>query len=357
MRRHIWLLAALAALVLGAMLFHQPDKALPTRKAERDFPSYYREKDHERRQKRRTFIPRSVEQSNLSESEKSQSARDPLLAALPPDADVAMVFEAGTFFSLPLGQVLLECLGDEGPTLEKEGFSMQSIERIAMASIGDERVMMMSGDFSKLPGSTQWKDLKSEPVGEKGRRFFEKSYGDAGAPQTKGALWGDELLVMNESGAAFDKLVARLESPNELASSPLEELAYGEMYGKLSPAAAQKLLSRDLSDDLSIGDTRFEIHVDASETVNLVVDAFGPDERSTDLGRAIATAVAAKRVAALATGDDETAELLDEFVVNLHPNGFQAQLVFPQKMIDEMLSHCKNRRAKPDPQPKPPATP
>ena len=103
MRGIYWLVAAGTLIGGGGWLMTQGDAgAAAHERDELAFPTHQRANDLERETVRRTLAP-----LDTAAAAKDAVTHDPLLVALPPDADTALVFEAGTILRAPVGQAML----------------------------------------------------------------------------------------------------------------------------------------------------------------------------------------------------------------------------------------------------------
>lgn len=298
--------------------------------------------EYRRMVERRTLPPVTDAAVEPAYAEK----RDPLLAALPANARGVVVLEAAAFLSLPVGRMLLRCIGPrEEEDLRNAGLDLEHLDRVAFAETANgETMVMVSGDFQ---GAKKLAPLgpNERAYGDNARLFApdeRDDSDDAGVPSREqhGALWNDQLWVMGQNAPDVRAVIDRVEgrSSAEPALDPND--AYGEIYGRLDARMLRTMLPKEVASKLADDTLRVDFHADANEDVVLDFDVTGTPETTRDLGQSLATLLALQRARAVQQGDTRSAELLDLYAVRLDQRGFSLDAAFPQWVVREALGKC-----------------
>lgn len=340
-RAFAWLTAAVVLLGLGAWLMSsgaRGARAKPRHSAE-DFPRYKSPEEYQRDEKRQTL--------RLPEEKPGTQELfgDPLLYAMDPNAEMAIVFEASTIRDAPVGRMMLECMlrGRELSQVEKirDKYGMdvlKDVERFATAN----DVMFVTGDFSHLDLGRALADQRPEKREFAGVTIYETDSGEAFALR-------DDMLLVSHDAHQLEMALDRLAHPDIKKPRVLDESqTYGEIYGVFRGSKVEKLLPGDLSTKAAGVADRVELHVDATDEndVLIVADATGPDAvRVDELGRSLGSALALGRIAARREGNDDLLELLDLARVSPRGNEFQVEVVLPLELMRKHL--CRENQAVP----------
>jgi hypothetical protein len=338
-----WLLAAVLLFALAALLARScggVDEVV--QRAPPELPRQLRPAEARRMERRQTLLPSSPQQPGRP--------RDPLVSALSaPDAGTALVFEANALRNSPVGQLLLDCLElsqsgpDAGPSpldaLRSLGIDpLQDVDRVAM---GDDGVVV-SGDFSRARWDALFAETPATPYGSQGQ-LYRMSAADGGSGPVV-AAWGNQLLVVSSDEAAARASLDRVEGRGQTGRVLTDEQAYGDVYGVLGGEHLSALFEPA---DGSLGAQvrnvakRVELHLDATRDVGLVAQVQGDDASGLELlGKALGGTLAAARARALATGDTESAELLE--FARVVPGGktFSLELAVPFEVLQARLAFC-----------------
>ncbi len=337
-----WL--ALAAVLLGVVAAlvpegrpgeHPPDGF--ARREIRHEPAFA---ERQRMISRRTLppAPRSSEAA-----QNDLQMRDPLLTALPERGHALVVFEASVFGDLPIGRMLVRCMGAGGRELESD-LDRGGFERVAFAQLDDGRgLMAVEGDFREgLPDGRR----AGTPYGDRAQVFAPPvSSADAGpGPRARrhefSALWNGELWLSGDNADDLRQAIDRLEGRGFARQAIDGNQAYGESYGYLDAEMIKRLLPRKLAQGIMDESMRIEFHVSGRDDIDLAIDASGKVESTQDLGKAVAGALAMMRMKAVEDGDTRLARLLDLYAVRNVDTGFQLEAALTADFLVENFASC-----------------
>lgn len=344
------MLLGLLLLLFGTWLMPSVDPNAKRDDSEQrlSFPRYPSLDDYKTMKKRRTLpgIPRPVVDAGADSDEPRPPKRDPLLVALPPQGDI-LVFEVSAFMKRPVGRMLAACLtGENGPTIERDGFDLSSLERVAFGGLldGSGEIAVVTGDIASGGMPTRLRDVVPRTYGDHASIYEREgdAPGDDGDPRFF-ATWNNELAIIGDREADITAAVDRLEGRDNTRSTFMPDDAYGELYGRMSANTAMKMLPYSLRQKIPDTDLQVSLHADANQDVLVVADAYGIDENSIDIGKTLAAALGATRFQAAASGDQRLSELLDAFAVDPADDGFQLRAAFTQEMVEEALGECARR--------------
>jgi hypothetical protein len=338
-----WLLAAATLFALAAWVARScGGTEQVAQRAPPELPRQLRPAEARRMERRQTLLPASPQQPGRP--------RDPLLAALSaPDAGTALVFEANALRHSPVGQLLLDCLelsqsgADGGPSpldaLRALGIDpLQDVDRVAM---GDDDVVV-SGDFSRARWDALFAGTTPAPYGSQGQ-LYRLSAADGGTGPVM-AAWGNQLLVVSSDEAAARASLDRVEGRGLTGGGLTDAQAYGDVYGTLGGeqlAALFEPANDSLSAQVRNAAKRVELHLDATRDVGLVAQVTGDDASRLELlGKALGGTLAAARARALASGDTESAELLEFARVVPGGESFSLELAVPFEVLQARLAFC-----------------
>lgn len=360
-RRKVWLGVAGLLFVLAAVLMFtgQGDELSKDEGPKVEFPRRMKGEDHERAEKRRTWVMPVVADAGTVAQEHPRP-RDPLLAALPRGAGrTAVVIEANALRHSPIGELLLDCmLRDGGKELaefrEKSGVDpLQDLDRLVITDEG----MMLSGNFGNAKFQELMGDAVSMDYGE-GARVYEPgertvTLADGGTETRRRnaavGVWNNQLLMFGKQPDDIKAAIDRVEGrgPDEPPVIP-ENSTYGEMYGVMAVDQLARMLPPDqqeLAQRLRDVAQNVELHVDASNDVALVAEVRGPDaDKVTDLGKSLGAALSLARMKAQAEGQKDVAQLLDFARVQPDGSTFKLEMAVPLDAIKERLAFCKQER-------------
>lgn len=343
-----WLVIALVLFALIYAIAPRTDPPPKTR-PELDFPNAMRSIDYARMEQYRTLPVlghgADTEVDGAVVDLEDVPKVDPMVLALPPTPDTAIVFDAKTILASPAGKLLMECVsGGETPSLEREGFTYDSIERVGLAmSEADDGGMrgltVMTGPIADHAHALTRGHLPS-PYGEHGQLFENEAAGMVLA------TWKGEMTMFGDSRAELEQAIDRLEGRRRIERPAIaEEQSYGDVYGRISPKMVQEMLHDaipDLSIDAQLG-LQLDFHVDANKDVLIVLDANGGGDNTMDLGRTLGAAIGARRVQASIEDDQQLAELLDYFKVDTSYGWFSLNAALPLAFVEDALADCTKR--------------
>lgn len=320
-----------------------------------DFPRYPRSEDMDRQRARRVALPVGAANALAKhdsgvaheEADEKQRVRDPLLAALPPSARTAVVLEASAIRESPVGRLLIQCMahhGDMSRVRAETGVDpFRDIDRVAIAREGEHVSLVMDGNFTALPASKVFdeKGLERHALGNDGAMYVPRSDGGSRDPDGTVGLWGDRMLLVGDP-ARLREAVDRLEGRSNRAASALpDDEAYGEIYGRLDPDDAAKLLPAELAPAIREATKNILLHVDARDDVLVVGDVDGPDkQRISDLAKTLGGALSAARLGLRAEGKNDLVELLDMARVQPAEGSFRVETALPLEWVRRQLAHC-----------------
>lgn len=347
-RRRLWLVAALALFGLTGFLLWRSDEPKEAPAPQVEIPRSLRPAEVERMERRAVLPAAPVPVSALAARPPSRP-RDPMLAALPGGkGGTAIVIEANALRYSPVGQLLLDCLtsrGKDNPVQELKaqyGIDvLQDLDRVAITPHG----VLLSGNFQ----TAKWDELFQHAAGS--------AYGDAAElyhlrPDEDGApsqglvsgVWKNQLVYLGSSEedarAAVDRVEGRAPSDTLLS----ENQTYGEVYGVIGADQFLQMFPPDESDlarRFAAAAQQIELHVDATHDVGMQASIRGTDPQQVqDLGRSLAGLLSAARLQAAATGDDETAQLLDFAKVEPSGDAFSLEMALPLDFLKRQLAWC-----------------
>jgi hypothetical protein len=353
-RRWLWLLAAGALLLLGALVMHSGDASTRREAPSVRLPKRMSHDEVVRTETRRTLLLSTLDAGVVAAPSRP---RDPVLALVPAQLKRgAVVAEFNALVNSDLGALMMGCVfGDENGMLAQladAGFNASTqVDRVAF--IDDN--MVVTGDFKQSP----WKRLlPAEPVswryGDKGNIY---QFGDGSRQQTF-AVWNGQMMLSGGSEASQRQMIDRLEGRAPSVESAIDEsMAYGEVYGLVSADALAQMLGRAdprLSETLRRSANTVSLHLSASHDVGLVADIDGKDAaQSEDLRKALGSALSLARMQAQANGESQNAELLDLARVGAANAGagFRLEAGLPYEFMQKNLTDCiarqKERRLHP----------
>jgi hypothetical protein len=347
-RRSAWLLLALALFGLVAWMTPRLDGNPYAREAKpARFPRYPSRAEYRRMNQRRTLVQPAQPGAATAEPIK----RDPLLVAMPPDARTLLVLEAKAFLQKPIGRMLVACAKADAdiPTLEKDGFDLDKLDRTAVVDPGEAGEMfMLSGAFAGIDVHKMKRVGDPQPYGRSAQIYAPAAASESSdAPGARArandsyvATWNDEIVLIGKQGEAIRAAIDRLEG-RAPARAPFDQNeAYGELYGRVTGRFAPRFLPNVVADKLQEAGLDFMFHLDASKDALLVVDASGTPQEARDVGRTLAAALAARRVQAISSGETNLARLLDLYSVRSEHDGFQLEAAFPLELVEEALGKC-----------------
>lgn len=345
MRRLRWLALAVALFVAAAWLMSgpsRPESAVVAAARDIAVPRHPTHEEFLRRNQRATI----VENLPPTEADDAPTVRryDPLLVALPPTApgQTVLVVEANAIRYSALGERVIGCLlqrdrKEYDEVVEKLGIDpFEDIDRIG----GTDQLLTISGNFERL----HFEGLSTETT---------RPYGDHGQLVTEGSrvigLWKNELLLISADRQQVEAAIDRLEGRAERSTAPLAEgVAYGEIYGNLSPEALLDLVPAEnrarFAEKLQGAAQQIELHVNVQEDVAMVATIRGEGgEALTDLSKSLGAALALGRLSAANGGEPDLAEVLD--LAKVRPPSsdhgdaeLEAELVLPRALLEKHLA-------------------
>jgi hypothetical protein len=366
----VWLVLAGLLFLLAAILMVSGQGEEEVAEAPKvDFPRRLRPQEAERVERRRTYLA-PADAGVAAVASEPVAPRDPLLAALPRgEGKTAVIIEANAIRHSPIGEMLLECLmnqGGEGLGRFQETTGINPLEDLDRLVITDDG-LIVSGNF----GSPRFKELLasrgSVNYGQ-GANLFEleqtRGLPDGGVDTRPGVsmgTWNDQMLMFDFQRKGSDgikDIIDRVEGrgPDE---PPVisENGTYGEMYGVISVEQFRKLVppeQKELMDRLAQVARNVELHVDASSDFAMTAKVRGADAALvTDLGKSLGGALSLARLRAQTEGNTELAQMLD--FARVHPEGdsFGLEMAIPLDVIQKQLAFCREKQgAAPPPPPR-----
>lgn len=345
MRRARWLGVGLGLFVAAVFLFRSGarDDLSHEARPRPTFPSAPTPKERARNAERRTLrrVPA------LAAEADEPAAPDPLdpvgvaLGALTgPDRPDVLVVEASAVRHSPVGEMMLDCMSAEartrlGEVSEDLGFDpIERMDRIAVADGG----VLVSGQFDGVAA-----------------RMIERgeltAYGDHGHLDEMDSgrmavLWNDEMFATVDDRAAAERLIDRLEGRAASPPYDLEDMAYGEAYGRFGPERIAELVPDEqsgLREQFLRTVEGLELHLDAQGDPAISMRANGEDAAGMDeLALVLGGAFALGRTAAQVEGDEELAALLEHARVTGRSGGaFTLEFSLPLDVVRDELLKCK----------------
>jgi hypothetical protein len=340
MRRGRWLLLALI-LFVAAVLMMRTGEEPPLRPKEvrlERIPTLPTHEEIERSAGRRTL---EVRRSLLDGVELREEAekRDPFLIALAPKGETAVVIELNAIRHSPLGEMLIACMDermrkDLDELKTKYDFDpLQDLDRLGVVDGGG----VVSGELSKV--AEEMKKGSAIEYGEHGLISMSES----GKPI---ALWRNEMLMFGQSEEEIRAQIDQLEGRAPPVEPTIgENMAYGEVYGRVGARFITKLLPPDPElEKLLEAARQIELHVHTDQSVAASLRLTGDDPKVLDeLARTIGGAMATARVAAASGDDEELAMFLESAAVNRRTDdGFSIELAVPFRWVRSKLGDCAN---------------
>lgn len=345
-RRHnlLWLLAAVLLLVLAALVQRWCGTAEPvTVRPPPELPRAMRPAESRR------MTAREVLQPTLS-GPQPERRRDPVLRALAaPESGTAVVFEANALRHSPVGQLLLDCLessveghdAGQSPLDEIRALGIDPLKDLDRVGIGEDTVVL-SGDFSRAKWDAMPGLESSVPYGDSSQIRSFRIDADGGTGPVL-ATWGNQLAFVAPSKTAAMATLDRIEGRSPSGPLLSDDQAYGDMYGVLTGSTLGRMFGPDdgpLAAQLQAAASSIELHLDATRDVGLVADVKGDDaSRLQDLGKAVGGALAMARGRAVASGDTDTAELL-EYARVVPGEKLSLELAIPFEEVRKRLAFC-----------------
>lgn len=332
-RRHLWLVAAILLILCAYWLTREDPR--PAVAPAIEFPREQRPWEAERARERKKPPPPPPEApAEPGRSARHEVERDPLLAAFSGGEDLAVVVEVNALRHSPVVERLLDCMpkrlqDDLREMRDETGLDpLVDVDRIAL--LGE--AVAVSGFFGDLRSDR----FPSSPLGGRGKWLAE-----GGPPFV--ALWNDEILLVSRREGEVEEAIDRLEGRLPAVEALPPDLAYGEVYGRISPEAFRRFVS-DLPVGAALDGVRdVEIHANVQEAVGLVLDVHG-DGRMDDLMRVTRGAIAAARLAATEEGDPRAEAFFQ--LADVLPRGdgrFSLELVASEALLDDWIREaCKS---------------
>jgi hypothetical protein len=348
MRGLHWLLGAGALIAAGGVLMTQGDAGAEAHKVldRVTFPTRASGVEITRETQRTTLAPATYAPRSDGTPPR---AHDPLLVALSPAAEVALVFEAATILHAPVGQAMLACVAPaarekmDRPLGADGARWIDLAERVAVSKAGDEKAMVVVE--GKL-GGIDWAQALPEATAHEdgaGRTIYDVERTET-RHEWHATVWRDRLALGSPDEAPIEAALDRLDADGE--SAPLavgESEAYGEVYGMVGRETIAKLVPEELRDRIHESARSAMIHVDATDEVLLVADVTGDDAVEVeDLGKSLGVAMAVGRLKAKNDGNDDLVRLLDASRVRRFGDGaLRAEVAIPTEMMTKHMSGCR----------------
>jgi hypothetical protein len=352
--RTVWLVAAIVLLVIAGIVLGRGENAAKSaaRRAKLDqvrFPRYPKSEEYDRMQRRRTLPPLPPLPSATPTTTQEQNG-DPLLTAMGARSDVDIVFEAASFYRMPLAQHLLECFAAEARKefdrmREKTGIDIEAVDRMAVvASERGRSELIVSGKFDPARvGALLGPSADRVKYGQQGSLIVGPQAGPDGGRGSQRVIgtWSDSLIILGESKSDVMIVLDRVEGRSfEPFPAVSPDSAYGEIYGHVRASVLAKLLPPEIADAARAAED-IMLHVDATEDVLIVADVMGraPSDMN-NLARTLGGALSAARLTARAQGNDALVELLDLARISPSPGSFAVEAAFPVDFIERQLGGC-----------------
>ncbi|HEY4121030.1 MAG TPA: hypothetical protein VGM56_24370 [Byssovorax sp.] len=366
MRGLLWLLGAGALIGGGGYLMTAGDAGQRAPRTHVAFPREASATQQAKEAGRRTLAPKTVAATQDQAPVAARAvAHDPLLVALDPVNESALVFEAGAILHAKVGQAFLGCMGaDERARVNRkiEGADgkrwLDVADRVAFSKSTDGHgLFVLEGeldkvDFSKVVAAEIHRRDSAvagrDRVGadatthdHDGTTVYEITR-EEGQPMFA-AVWQKSLVLASDDGATVERALDRLDAGGAGKLAIDESEAYGEIYGVLGPAAIARVVPEDLADRARDVTTRATVHADASDDVLLVADVEGADAKKIeDLGKSIGAAMAVGRLQAKNEGRDDMVQLLDASRVRPYGEGrLRAEVAIPTEVLTAHMKGCR----------------
>lgn len=371
-RRGMWLVFAVVLFGLAAwlMLSGQGEEVFDRPEKEVAFPTRLRPEERQRMESRRTYVAPAVDAGTAEQQPRRPS--DPVLAALPRGTGkTAMVFEANAIRHSPIGELLLECMMNQGGGRELERFKqetgvdpLQDVDRLVVTDDG----VIVSGNFGdeRLKGLLSRQGATNYDYGDEARLYEQPTQytlRDGGTatrrnPMSLG-MWNNQMLVFGKSPDGVKEVIDRVEGRGPDEPPVISEgSTYGEMYGVVAVEQLKKMLPPDqqeLATRLAEVAQNVELHMDTRSDFAMTAKVKGSDEQKvTDLGKSLGGALSLARMKAQASGEKELTQLLDFAKVRPDGTEFRLDLAVPLEVIKQQLAFCREPREPQDGEPREP---
>jgi len=342
MRGIYWLVAAGTLIGGGGWLMTQGDAgAAAHERDELAFPTHQRANDLERETVRRTLAP-----LDTAAAAKDAVTHDPLLVALPPDADTALVFEAGTILRAPVGQAMLACVSAEDrahmerSVIDPSKSWLDLADRVAFASSPAGELVAVQGKLDAIDITKLAPDAVVHTYGTSAK-VYDVAADDA-RPELHVGVWSGSLVLTSHTRGLVLAALDRLDSGGSAKLAFDEREAYGEIYGVIGQADLERLAPPELRERVHDVAAHAEVHVDAIEEVLLVMDVEGSDAKQVeDLGKSLGAALAVGRLEAKREGEDALVRLMDQSRVRLYGDRrLRAEVAVPTDIMTRSMRGC-----------------
>ncbi|MET0405436.1 MAG: hypothetical protein ABW123_23670 [Cystobacter sp.] len=368
--RGMWLVLAGVLFLLAAwLMFSGQGEEEVAEAPEVNFPRRLRPQEVERVERRRTYVAPPTDAGVATVASEPVAPRDPLLAALPRGpGKTAIVIEANAIRHSPIGELLLECLMNQGGKglehfQQETGINpLEDLDRLVITDDG----LIVSGNF----GNPRFKEMLASRGSVnygKSANLFELDPGRtreeahmAARPSLQMGTWNDQMLMFDFKGNGLNgikDIVDRVEGRGPDEPPVISEgNTYGEMYGVISVEQFRKLVppeQKELMDRLAQAAQNVELHVDASSDFAMTAKVRGADAALvTDLGKSLGGALSLARMKAQTAGDTELAQMLD--FARVRPDGetFGLEVAVPLNVIQQQLAFCREKQGDASPAPR-----
>ncbi|RMG11031.1 MAG: hypothetical protein D6729_18535, partial [Deltaproteobacteria bacterium] len=205
--------------------------------------------------------------------------------------------------------------------------------------------LLVSGFFEGVDFDRLLEDRGRAPYGDAAVIYAPRPGGGSEGSEAIG-IWDDSLVVVGPSEEAVRAAIDRIEGRAPLEPGALDVFdAYGEVYGRLGPTLLARIAAGfDPTLEARINEIveAMELHVDAQRDIGMRLSVRGrrPEEME-QLARALGGALAAARLAAQESGDEDLARLLDYAEIDPAGAYFDLRLAVPFEFIEEKLGDCR----------------
>jgi hypothetical protein len=206
--------------------------------------------------------------------------------------------------------MLLRCLqptSKHAPAIE-----LAAAERLVFAQLGNKRgLSLATGQFDSKPEGAA--TLAEDPD-------------------------GDDLLIQSDDATVVQEAQERIKKGADQAIEANAD--YGDAHGRLDAKTASLLLPPELAGQVGNSDLQFAFHLDATDALQLTIDASGSATTAGEIAHAVERTLRDMREEARDAGELALVRLLDSCEFRVTPDGFRLEATVAPELAAEILRGC-----------------